>query len=76
MAALATHEPGVGMERAMKPQPRRTAVMRAEEVVNDETLHPGAVVWLGSPRLTAIEQARFDVARRRCRPLVAARDTV
>ncbi len=30
---------------------RRTVVLHRRDVVDDETLHPGAVVWLGKPRL-------------------------
>lgn len=34
---------------------RRTLVLRAEDVVDDHTLHPGTIVWLAEPALRADE---------------------
>lgn len=45
---------------------RRTTVLGPDQVVDDEVLHPGAVVWLVAAKLTAIERARFEATRRRC----------
>lgn len=39
---------------------RRTVVLHEDDVVDDETLHPGAVVWLGEPPLRPDELARFE----------------
>lgn len=38
------------------------AVLRATDVADDDTLHPGAIVWLASPGLQADEQDVFDAA--------------
>ncbi len=34
---------------------RQTLVLRAEDVVDDDTLHPGTIVWLAEPALRADE---------------------
>lgn len=39
---------------------RRTPVLRRDQVVDDESLHPGSVVWLGEPALQPDELARYD----------------
>ncbi len=44
---------------------RAATVLRATEVVDDETLHPGVVVWLAEPRLAADELDRFHESARR-----------
>ncbi len=46
---------------------QRTRVVGGDDVVDDETLHPGSVVWLGKPALCAAELARFDPAPDRSR---------
>jgi hypothetical protein len=49
-------------------RPRRTrAVLCATDVADDDTLHPGAVVWLGTPDLQADERELFDDAAERAR---------
>lgn len=44
---------------------RATTIMGATDVVDDETLHPGVVVWLAEPRLAADELDRFHQSARR-----------
>lgn len=44
---------------------RVTTILRADDVVDDEVLHPGAVVWLAEPHLDHPERDRFDDAARR-----------
>lgn len=41
-----------------------TDVLEPRDVVDDEVLHPGSLVWLGTPRLGAEERARFRRAAR------------
>lgn len=35
-------------------------MLRRDQVVDDDSLHPGAVVWLGEPALQPDELARYD----------------
>ncbi|MBY5162166.1 hypothetical protein [Salsipaludibacter albus] len=46
------------------PGLRTTRVLHPSEVVHDEVLHPGAVVWLAEPWLHDGELDRFDTAAR------------
>lgn len=42
----------------------RSSVLEPGDVVDDESLHPGAVVWLAEPRLDTDERDQFrDAAR-------------
>lgn len=49
---------GIGRRRH-----RRTQVLSADEVVDDDTLCPGSLVWLARSALRPDELARYDVAR-------------
>lgn len=55
---------------AITPLPRQPAgiraatVLRATDVVDDETLAPGMVVWLAEPHLAPPELDRFHDAAR------------
>lgn len=44
---------------------RTTPVLHPSQVVDDEVLHPGAVVWLTEPWLADSELDRFQRAARR-----------
>lgn len=57
---LGTPEPGEGPTMATE-RTRRTVVLQADDVVDDDTLHPGAIVWLGEPALRADELERGGV---------------
>lgn len=50
---------GAAADRSVRP----THVLHADEVADDETLHPGAVVWLPDEPLADDELARFDRGR-------------
>lgn len=43
---------------------RVTTLLRPADVVDDATLHPGAVVWLAEPRLGTPEREQFAMAAR------------
>lgn len=43
---------------------RRATVLAPGDVVDDETLHPGVVVWLGEPHLDEVERRRYEQVRR------------
>lgn len=42
---------------------RPTVVLCGDEVVDDDTLHPGTVVWLGEPALRPDELERYGRSR-------------
>ena len=44
---------------------RTSRLLRPADVVHDEVLHPGAVVWLAEPPLTQSETRRFREAAAR-----------
>jgi len=44
---------------------RTSHVLAADDVVDDEVLHPGAVVWLADPPLAPEESNRFREAATR-----------
>ncbi len=43
---------------------RPSTVLRPDDVVDDEVLHPGAVVWLAEPQLAEHERDQFRAAAR------------